>query len=454
MTLRSADGYAGPDLQPNLNPPTSGTRQISIFDTFCIGVNGIIGSGIFIFPFLLAKEVGPASILAFAVCGLLLVTVALCFAELGSMFRQNGGSYVYAREAFGPFVGFGVGWISWVTSVFSWAAVANAVSPQLTQFFRGFDQPLAVKAVAVALIVGFSILNYRGIKLGAWTINVFTIAKLVPLLLFVAVGLFYIQPANYKPFWNPPTGSFSAALFLALWPLQGFEVTPLPSGESRNPQRAVPIAAVGSLLCATLIYVLIQIVAVGVLPGLGSVGPKPLVEAARQFMGQLGGTLLAVGAVISMVGFNAGNALGCPRFLSAMAEDKHLPPAIGAPHPRFQTPSLAIIVTTALTACAALGLSFESLVNLANLVVILQYVATCAAVIWLRYKRPELERHFKIPFGIPIALLGCAVSLWLVKEVKRQEFIMAGVVIAIGFAALAIFRTSTTDRGAGDSQAK
>jgi amino acid transporter len=281
------------------------------------------------------------------------------------------------------------------------------------------------------------------------------LAKIVPLILFVLVGLFYIKAANFKPFWNPPTGSFSAALFLALWALQGFEVTPLPSGESQNPQRAVPIAAVGTLVAAAAIYVLIQTVAVGTYPGLAASaskqGAKPLAEAAAMFMGPFGGTLMALGAVISMVGFNAGNALGCPRFLSAVAEDKYLPARISAAHPRFKTPSLAILITAALTGIAALGLSFESLVNLANLVVILQYVSTCAAVICLRHKQPQADRHFRIPFVIPVALVGCAVSLWLVKEVKPMEFLLAGVVIGIGFIAMAIFRGANSQPDGEDA---
>src|SRR5205807_1919897 len=150
-------------LQSTTKPLPGSARQISIFDTFCIGVNAIIGSGIFIFPWLLAQKVGPASILAFAACGLVLVCVALCYAELGSMFRQNGGSYVYAKEAFGPFIGFGVGWISWVTSVFSWAAVANAVSSYLAFFYPTFKEAYAVKAMALVLVIGFSVINYRGI---------------------------------------------------------------------------------------------------------------------------------------------------------------------------------------------------------------------------------------------------------------------------------------------------
>ena len=415
-------------------------KKLSVFDTFCLGINAIIGSGIFIFPGLLAKEAGPASILAFAVCGLLLVFVALCYAELGSMFRQSGGPYVYAKEAFGPWVGFGVGWISWVTAIFSWAAVANAVSSNLAYFHPFFNQTLAVKGVAAVLVLGFSLINYRGIKLGAWTIDGFTVAKLLPLLLFVAVGSFWIAPANYKPFWHSGSGSFSYAVFLALWAVQGFEVTPYPSGESLHPQKAVPLAAVGSLLCATLIYVLIQAVAVGVHPGLAHAGTKPLAEAAARFLGPAGGTLMALAAVISMVGYNAGNALGSPRLLSALAEDRHLPPRLASPHPRFNTPSAAIVVTSILTTCAAVFFSFRKLVDLANLVVILQYLATCSAVIWLRHKRPGAERLFKLPMAIPVAVAGCAVSLWLVKEVKPSEFLLAGVVIGIGFLCAAVFR--------------
>ncbi len=414
--------------------------KLSVFDTFCLGLNAIVGSGIFLFPGQLAQEAGPASILAFGGCGLLLVLVALCYAELGSMFRQNGGPYVYAKEAFGPTAGYGVGWVSWVSSVFSWAAVANAVSSSLAFFHPSFNHACAQKAVAIFLILGFGLINYCGIKLGAWTIDFFTVAKLVPLVLFAAVGLFFVAPANYRPFWHAGTGSFGYAVFLSLWTLQGFEVTPFPSGESLQPQRAVPIAALGSLGCATLLYVLVQFVAVGVYPGLANAGAGPLAEASARFMGTGGAALMAVGAAISMVGYNAGDALGCPRLLSALAEDRHLPPCLAAPHPRFKTPSVAIVITSALTACAALFLTFESLVDLATLAVIAQYVVTCGAVVWLRRSRPDARRLFRIPAGIPVALAGCALSLCLVWEVKLVEFLLAGAVLGLGFACTAAFR--------------
>jgi amino acid transporter len=180
---------------------------------------------------------------------------------------------------------------------------------------------------------------------------------------------------------------------------------------------------------------LIQGVAVGVYPGLASAGTNPLAEAASRFLRAGGGSFMAVGAVISMIGYNAGDALGCPRLLSALAEDKLLPVRLALPHPRFGTPSLAILVTIALTAAAVLCLSFQSLVDLANLAVILQYLATCAALIRLRQTAPAAPRRFRIPFGVPIAIAGCAVSLWLAKEADLAEFLLAGAVMAVGFLA-------------------
>ena len=414
-------------------PEPAAAKKLSTFDVFCLGVNAIIGSGIFLFPGILAREAGPASIVAFLICGMLLVFVALCYAELGSIYKRNGGSYVYAREAFGPAIGFAVGWMSWVTAIFSWAAVANAVSSYAGYFNPVFNSIFVGKCMACGLVLIFGILNYRGIKLGAWAVNIFTLAKLAPLILFISIGVFYVSAERFHPFWVTGGGTFGHAIFLALWPLQGFEIVPLPAGETDRPQRAVPIATIGSLLCVTLIYVLVQAVAVGVFAGLSGATDRPLADAAAIFLGPAGATVIALGAVISMIGYTAGNALGGPRFLSALAEDKCLPPRLSAPHPRFFTPSKAILLTTCITFCAALLLNFQQLVILSNLAVICQYLSTCSALIWLRRKKPELERTFKIPCGSVVAMIGCAISLWLIRQVNVEELVFAAAVLAAGF---------------------
>lgn len=157
-------------------------RQLSFFDVFCLGVNAIIGSGIFLFPGKLSAVAGPSSIFAFLICGVLLVTVALSYAEMAGICRRNGGAYIYAREAFGPQIGFVVGWIALLTSIFSWATVASAISSYLTLFSPVFEQSSVSKGLAISLIALFAGINYMGVKLGAWTVNIFTTAKTLPLL--------------------------------------------------------------------------------------------------------------------------------------------------------------------------------------------------------------------------------------------------------------------------------
>jgi len=416
-------------------------KKLSSFDVFCLGVNAIIGSGIFLFPGLLARAAGPASIAAFLVCGVLLTFVALCYAELGSIYKRNGGSYVYAREAFGPAVGFAVGWMSWVTAIFSWAAVATAVSSYAAYFHPLFNTLYVGKCTACGVVLGLGILNYRGIKLGAWAVNIFTIGKLVPLLLFITAGAFFVSAEHYHPFWGAGTGTFGHAVFLALWPLQGFEIAALPAGETARPQRAVPVAAIGSLLGVTALYVLVQAVSVGVFAGLAASTEKPLADAAAVFMGPAGALIIAVGALVSMIGYNAGNALGSPRFLSALAEDRLLPARLCAPHPRFNTPAEAIILTTGLTFGAALLLDFQQLVILSNLAVICQYLSTCCAVIVLRRTQPRLERSFKIPFGSAVAAAGGIVSVWLIRQVDAAELVLACGVLAAGLVAKKVFHS-------------
>ena len=414
-------------------PQPAAAKKLNTLDVFCLGVNAIIGSGIFLFPGILAQEAGPASIIAFLVCGILLIFVALCYAELGSIYKRNGGSYVYAREAFGPVIGFAVGWMSWVTAIFSWAAVANAVSSYAGYFNSVFSTAFMTKFAACSLVLIFGILNYRGIKLGSWAVNIFTLAKTAPLFLFIAIGIFYVSADRFHPFWTAGQGTLGNAVFLALWPLQGFEIVPLPAGETDRPQRAVPVATIGSLLFVTLIYVLVQTICVGVFAGLAGATDKPLADAAAGFLGPAGATIIAFGAIVSMIGYTAGNALGSPRFLSALAEDNCLPRRLAAPHPRFFTPSGAILLTASITFCAALLLNFQQLVMLSNLAVICQYMSTCSALIWLRHKRPELERRFKIPCGSLVAALGCAISVWLVRQVNAEELILAGAVLMAGF---------------------
>lgn len=403
-------------------------RPLGLLDVTCLGINAIVGSSIFLFPGKLAGMLGPASILAFGLTGVLLISVGLCFAEAASRFDRAGGPYLYAREAFGGWVGFGIGWMCWVTQIVSWAAVANGIAVYLGHF--GLAGPSLVKGVAAAVILTMGALNYRGVKLGAWTSNAFTAAKLLPLAVFILAGLPRVSAGNYAPLAPQGWAPMGAACFLAYFAFQGFESIPVPSGEVDRPQRNVPLAVVGAMVFATLLYMLIQAVAVGVHPGL-SASERPLADAAGLVLGPWGAGLIVLGAVFSTTGYNAGTALVSPRYLVALAEDGHIPEWFAARHERFGTPHGAVLATTGAAFALAMALDFGKLVDFSNIVVCAQYVATCAAVPLLR-RRGRPEGALRLPGGPLLPLAGIAATLWLGAQGSVQEVRWSAAALALG----------------------
>ena len=405
-------------------------RSLGLLDLTCLGINAIIGSSVFLFPGRLAALLGPASILSFGLTALLLSTVCLCFAEASTRFDRGGGSYLYAREAFGERAGFAIGWLSWITQIFSWAAVADGIAVYLGFFDPAWSGPVGVKCVAAFVIVTMGALNYRGVKLGAWTADFFTAAKLIPLLVFVVVGLPKVAAANFATFAPHGIRPMGAACFLAYFAFQGFEGVPVPSGEARDAKRHTPIALLASLGLAACVYMAVQLVAVGVYPDL-AVSDRPLAEAAMAVLGPAGAVLMVVGAVVSTTGYNATTALVAPRYLVALAEDGHFPAALAEPHPRFGTPARAILLTTGLVLVLALVLDFDKLVDFGNVVICGQYAATCAAVPFLRRQGPA---PFTLPGGGLIPGLGVLATLWLGAQGGLDQVWWALGVLAAGLA--------------------
>lgn len=401
-------------------------RQLTRFDLVCLGVNAVVGSSIFLFPGRLAGHLGSAAPLAFALTALLLAPVALCFAEAASEHDGPGGPALYAHEEFGPEWGFAIGWLCWVTMVVAWAAVANGIASYLPW---ATGRPEIGKAIACLAIGGFGLLNWRGVRLGAWTTDFFTVAKLIPIGLIALAGL-YALPA-WRP-QAPPEGwrPLGAACFLAYFAFQGFETVPVPAGEAKDPKRDVPFAVLSALVGSAVLYVLVQIAALALVPALAA-SERPLADAASALMGPWGGTFVMAGAVISMTGFVAGSALGGPRYLVALAEEGHFPKRLAASHPRFGTPSASILWSTGVALAAALLLDFDGLVDFSNVVIGAQFLSTCAVVLSRRARRAR-----DIPAALKGAVLpaaGIAATLWLGSQGGWLQVAASGAVLAAGF---------------------
>ena len=321
-------------------------RSLGLFDVVCIGLNAIVGSGIFLLPDDLFREMGVLSPLAFLLCAVGLLPVALCFAEAASTVDRSGGPYVYAGQAFGKLTGFGVGWMCFANSAFSFAAVASAAAAYFGRLVPAFSGEATVKGVALAVILGFAVLNYLGARPGAVAVNLFTIAKFTVLVILVGS---LVPEASFDVAQSTPSrglAGIGSATFIALFAVQGFEVVPVPAGETRAPERQIPIAVVTSLLAASVLYLLVQTVLVGSYAGLGAESDTPLADAAIAVVPALG-VVVAIGGLISTLGFVSGSALGTPRYLYAAAVDGHLPAALAAEHPRYSSPHVAVIATAA-----------------------------------------------------------------------------------------------------------
>lgn len=405
---------------------------LSQFDVLCLGTNAIVGSGIYIFPGILAGLLGPGSFLAFGLCGLLSALIGLCYAEAAGMYERSGGPYVYAQDAFGGVVGFLVGWTCWIAALVSWAAVSRAIPPYLGHLWSPLGTEMGGMLVAVCITLFLGAINYWGIKPGAYTMDLLTVAKLMPLVILAAVGLIRRGAHLPRSMFPLGLGGMPKAIFTAFFAFQGFEVVPVPASETKNPRRNAPIAVLGSLVLATILYMAVQWTAVASEPLLARFNDQPLARMGQVLLGDLGRQLVSAAAVVSMLGFCAGVALTGPRYLEPLSVDEHLQPLLARRHPRYGTPHVSVLVTTLLTGLLVVLLSFSRLVSLSVLAVSFQYILTCLSVLVLRWRRPDLERTFLLPAGPVIPLLAAGVSIWIGSQAELPELAGFGVLLVAG----------------------
>ena len=394
-------------------------------DAIGIGVNGIVGSGIYLLVAPLARVGGGSSVAGVLGCGALCVLIALCFAELSSMYDRSGGPYVYAADAFGHYVGFAVGWLGMATGVLGLAAVSVGFAAALGRFI-----PAAATArapIAVAVIVALGIINWRGVKQGGRTSTALSVVKIVPLVVVALAGLRFAPRA---PLALVPSDAISAA-FLSIFMMSGFEYAAVPAGEVRDARRTVPLAVVGSICGASLLYALLQLAALGALPNVAS-REQPLPDVAARALGSWAGPVIGVTALFSMLGFCAGVALVAPRYFTAMAEDGHLPRALTRLSPRG-TPAAAICASTAFAAALAIVLGYASLVDVSNVVILSGYALSCLAALTLRLRRPDAPRRYRPPWFVPVLALAAAVALLVSARPRATEWTFAVLLLASGF---------------------
>lgn len=415
-----------------------GPRQLTLLDCFGLGINGIIGSGIFLLPAALQRRAGGHSPLAWLVVGGLCTLIALCFAEAAGRTDRSGGPYRYATDAFGPLVGFGVGWITMVSALLGYAAVARGFAEHAV-FLVGAGSGAGALAAGVVGIVGvLTLVNVVGIKPSARTGDALSVVKIAGLVAFIVVGLFHVRLANLHAAPHPAPGEtpgLMSAAFAGLFACTGFEFVPVPAGETINPRRSVGLAMAVSVVGATLLYALVQFVAAGTLPTLGA-SERPLVDAARAFAGNVGADSIAVVATLSALGFCASSAMVVPRYVETFAQDAFLPRMFARRSARWDTPVTAIVATSLVVAALAATLDFTALADVSNVSVVVQYQSTSIAILLWRWRDPA-PTAFRLPLGPIIPIVAVAGTVFFLVQVSRTELLFGAALLVggLGFGA-------------------
>jgi len=353
--------------------------------------------------------------------------LVLCYAQAASYFDEPGGSYLYAREAFGRFAGFEIGWMIWLTRISSAAALSNALADAVARFWPWAGHDLGRVLIIVVSLGFLTAVNVAGVRSAARTGVILVIGKLLPLLLFVAIGAFYVDMdlafSGVRPDPHDLQRMGEAALLL-LYAYAGFENIPAAAGEYKNPRRDIPFALITMIVSVTVIYGAVQLVAQGTLANLAA-SPTPLADAASRF----GGEALAL---ILTVGTNSNTMMMGPRFLFALARDGYGPKVLANVHPRFRTPAAAIVTQGVIALALALSGSFVQLALLSMTTRLFAYIGTAAAVLVLARRFRDRPGALKLPGGPVIPVLALVLCVALFVSASWQNIAAAGIAFVVG----------------------
>ena len=393
------------------------TRAIGTIGLAAGIINVMIGGGIFRVPAVVAGSLGAAAPVAYVICATAMALIVTCIAAAGRRVTLTGGPYAYVGTTLGRYAGFLAGVLLWMVGVFATAAVSSVMAASIGELLAWPGR--AVQAAILVAAYGFwAWVNMRGVTLGVRLNTVITVAKLLPLVLIATAGLFFVRGENLRVAEWPAAGDFARMSLILVFAFAGIEVALIPSGEVRDSERTVPRAIALAMAGVTALYILLQVVAQGILGAALPQSAVPLADAAGASLGSWARSLLLAGAAISMFGHLGGMTLSIPRVVYALARDGFLPRALARVHPVHRSPQLAIITQSMLTLALAITSTFEQLAVIANAAALALYFG-CAVAAWKLGQSPI------------VPVLACGVIAWLLSGLTIDEWLGFGACIAI-----------------------
>lgn len=407
-----------------------------------IGVRGLaaavfnitIGAAIFVLPAHVAGNLGAAAPLAYLVCAVATALVALCIAEAGSRVPRSGGPYAYVETAFGPYAGYLCGVLLWLGITLAMGAVATVFADAVAGLLPSLGGRLPRAGFLIAVYAGLAVVNIRGAALGSSVSGIATVAKIVPLIAFVVLGLSHVRAENLALGSFPPLSRLGESGLLLMFAFFGMESALQVSGEVRDGARAVPRAIALAVTGVGVLYIAVQLVAQGILgPALAApeTAKAPLAAAAVQFAGRAGATLILIAMIVSTFGFMTATMLSTPRTLFALAADGYLPRPLAKVHPARHTPHVAIAIQGVIVCAIAVTGTYVKLAIMANVAILLVYLACCLAIVRLRrLNAGAADKPFVMPAGRVVPWVAAGLIVALLARATAQAWLLTGGVMA------------------------
>jgi len=413
--------------------------------------NITVGAAIFVLPAHMAAGLGAAAPLAYLVCAVATALVALCIAEAGSRVPQSGGPYAYVGTALGPYAGFLCGVLLWLGITLAMGAVATVFADAVGGLLPSLGGPLPRAVLLIAVYGGLAFVNIRGAALGSRVSGIATVAKIVPLIAFVALGLPRVRAENLAFGSLPSLSRLGESGLLLMFAFFGMESALQVSGEVRNAARAVPRAIALAVTGVGVLYISVQLVAQGIL-GSALAAPEtakaPLAAAAVQFAGRTGSTLILIAMIVSTFGFMTATMLSTPRTLFALAVDGYLPRSLATVHRTHHTPHVAIAIQGVIVCAIAITGTYVKLAIMANVAILLVYLACCLGVWRLRrLDAGAADKPFVMPAGRVVPWVAAGLIVALLARATAQAWLLTGAVMAAASVAFLARRGSLQPSG-------
>ncbi|MGA9226767.1 MAG: amino acid permease [Mesobacillus sp.] len=425
-------------------------RVLGALDLTMLGVGAIIGTGVFVLTGVAAaKYAGPALILSFIIAGLACVFAALCYSEFASMIPQSGSAYTYSYVAFGEIFAWILGWDLVLEYGLASSAVASGWSGYFQSLLSGFGIHLPtaltsafdpakgtvidVPAIMIVLLVTF--LLSRGVKESARFNAIMVVIKVAVVLLFIAIGVWYVEPANWKPFMPFGVSGVVSGAAVVVFAYFGFDAVSTAAEEVKNPQRNLPIGIISALVICTILYIAVSLILTGMVP-FNMLNVKDPVAFALQFIGQdWAAGFISLGAIVGITTVLIVMMFGQSRLFFAVSRDGLLPKGLSSVHPKTQVPLVSTWVTGILVALLAGFVPLDKLAELTSIGTLFAFATVSLGVAVLRKTRPDLKRGFRTPW-VPVipalAVIFCVYLMFQLSSFTWKGFfiwLVAGLII-------------------------